>query len=119
MEKAAAELEARNLHRAADLLRKRAKEVELARAVAETAYSYTIRGSELPSELAQWYTGDANRWRELVQTNSELRIRKANGIEYLTPWKSGQTIVLPKTWDVKKGPMPIKAKSAAVATPAS
>lgn len=119
MEKAAVELESRNLSRAAEMLRKRAKEVELAKAVSNTAYSYTIRGSELPSELAQWYTGDANRWRELVQTNPELRIQKANQIEYLTPWKSGQTIVLPKTWDVKKGPMPIKAKSAAAAAPAS
>lgn len=113
MEKAATELEARNLTRAAEMLRKRAKEVELAKVVSNTAYSYTIRGSELPSELAQWYTGDANRWRELVQTNPELRIQKANQIEYLTPWKSGQTIILPKTWDVKKGPMPIKAKPAA------
>lgn len=119
MEKAAVELEARNLNRAAEMLRKRAKEVELAKVVSNTAYSYTIRGSELPSELAQWYTGDANRWRELVQTNPELRIQKANQLEYLTPWKSGQTIVLPKTWDVKKGPMPTKAKPAAAAAPAS
>lgn len=117
MEAAANEVEKQGYTRSAEALRKRAAEVRLASTVSNTTSgrTYTVRGSELPSQLAQWYTGDANRWRELVQTNPDLRIRKVGEIEYLLPWKSGMTITLPSTWDVKKGPMPIQSNAKAPA----
>jgi hypothetical protein len=113
MEAAANEIEKQGYARSAEALRKRAAEVRLASTVSNTTSgrTYTVRGTELPSQLAQWYTGDANRWRDLVQTNPELRIRKVGEIEYLLPWKSGMTITLPSTWDVKKGPMPIQSNA--------
>jgi hypothetical protein len=115
MEKTATELEGQGYSASAEMLRKRAADVRLAANVSNTAAgrTYTVRGTELPSKVAAWYTGDGNRWRELVQTNPELRIRKVGDVEYLTPWKSGMTLVLPSTWNVKKGPMPIESQTAA------
>lgn len=111
MDQVANDLETQGYSRSADIVRKRAAEVRLASSVANTTAgrTYTVRGSELPSQVAAYYTGDGNRWRELVETNPDLKIRKNGTIEYLTPWKSGMVIVLPKTWDTKKPPMPIKS----------
>lgn len=111
MDQVANDLETQGYTRSADVVRKRAAEVRLAASVSNTTAgkTYTVRGQELPSQVAAYYTGDGNRWRELAETNPELRIRKSGTIEYLTPWKAGMVIVLPKTWDTKKPPMPIKA----------
>lgn len=111
MEQIANDLETQGYSRSAEIVRKRAADVRLAANVSNTnaGRTYTVRGSELPSQVAAYYTGDGNRWRELVETNPDLKIRKNGTIEYLTPWKSGMVIVLPKTWDTKKPPMPIKS----------
>lgn len=111
MDQIANDLESQGYSRSAEVVRKRAADVRLAASVSNTTAgrTYTVRGSELPSQVAAYYTGDGNRWRELVETNPDLRIRKNGTIEYLTPWKSGMVIVLPKTWDTKKPPMPIKS----------
>lgn len=110
MDQIANDLENQGYSRSADVVRKRAADVRLAATVSNTTAgrTYTVRGTELPSQVAAHYTGDGNRWRELVETNPDLRIRKVGTTEYLTPWKSGMVIVLPKTWDTKKPPMPIK-----------
>lgn len=113
MEGAANEIEKQGYAASAEVMRKRAADVRLAASVSNTAAgrTYTVQGKELPSQVAAWYTGDGNRWRELIETNRDLRIRKVGEIEYLTPWKSGMVLVLPTTWNTKKGPMPIQSSN--------
>ncbi|MDI3285163.1 hypothetical protein [Polyangium sp. 15x6] len=95
---------------AAEALRKRAKELETQAELAaiNSGRIYIVRPDDLQSELAQWYTGDANRWRELGKTNPKLRLMQGddgNGrkFQYFAPWVAGDKIVLPPGWDVSKG----------------
>ena len=119
MGQTAQELEKAGYAKSAQVLRARMKDVELSHTVENTSSgrTYTVHGKELPSEVAAWYTGDGNRWRELLETNSNLRIRKVGEIEYLLPWKSGMMLVLPNTWDVKRGPMPVTSRQSKAAPP--
>jgi len=119
MGQTAQELEKAGYAKSAQVLRARMKDVELSHTVENTSSgrTYSVHGKELPSEVAAWYTGDGNRWRELLETNSNLRIRKVGEIEYLLPWKSGMVLVLPNTWDVKRGPMPVTTRQSKAAPP--
>lgn len=103
--------------KAADALRKRAKELRDAaeiRAIKDGRV-YVLRANDLASELAQWFTGNGNRWRELTTTNPKLQIQRAprgdgTFIEYLIPWVAGQQIILPVGWNAEKGPPPAKLR---------
>lgn len=106
---------------AADALRKRAKELRTeieVKAITQNR-THVLRKTtgghvELASNLAQYYTGNANSWRDLVATNKHvgMRIMKGEGpdnqkIEYLFPWKVGQRVILPPSWDTSKGLPPL------------
>lgn len=101
---------------AADALRKRAKELQLeqeTKAISEGKI-YIVRGGEMQSEVAQWFTGDANKWRELGKTNPNMRLmRDTSGevvIEFYSPWVTGQKVFLPDGWDIGKGMPPAKPR---------
>ncbi|TXH50456.1 MAG: hypothetical protein E6Q97_20500 [Desulfurellales bacterium] len=103
---------------AADALRARAKELQLeqeTRAIQQNRM-YIVRGNDLQSEVALWFTGDANRWKELGKTNPNLRMmRQTDGdkvVEYFAPWVAGQKVLLPSDWDTSKGMPPIKPRTA-------
>ncbi|HRI71847.1 MAG TPA: hypothetical protein PK156_46760 [Polyangium sp.] len=105
---------------AAAALRQRAKELraEIEVTAIKEHHTHVLRksngGVELASVLAQHYTGNANAWRDLPATNKHvsMRVMKGEGqdgakIEYLHPWKVGQRVILPPSWDTSKGLPPI------------
>lgn len=104
--------------KAADALRAKAKELQTAaelRAI-QTGRQYVIRSGDLASDLAQWYTGNALKWRELLSTNSQLREMtgdRGDGtrFQYLAPWNAGDKITLPVGWNVDKGLPPRKLRN--------
>ena len=104
--------------KAADALRTRARELRIeqeTRAIAQGRV-YIVRPNDLQSEIAQWFTGDGLRWRELNKTNPELRMQsidRGDGkrIEYYAPWVSGQKVILPPGWNAEKGPPPARLRS--------
>jgi len=60
-----------------------------------------------PSYVAQWYTGDGSRWKELLSSNAGWSTYKdAKGYTQIKPWRVGQDIQLPRTWEAGKGPPP-------------
>lgn len=108
---------------AADRLRARAKELQTAaelRAI-QTGRQYVIRSGDLASDLAQWYTGNALKWRELLSTNPQLREMtgdRGDGtkFQYLAPWNAGDKITLPVGWNVDRGLPPRKLRNEPAAT---
>jgi hypothetical protein len=107
----------------ADKLRARAKELQTAaelRAI-HSGRRYILRPNDLASELAQWYTGNALKWRELLGSNPQMREMtgdRGDGtkFQYLAPWNVGDTITLPVGWNVEKGLPPRKPKQEPAAT---
>jgi hypothetical protein len=68
-------------------------------------YRYAIRSGDIASRMAQWFTGNFARWRELEQVNPELKLVLQGGKPYgYTPWRLDQVLVLPPGWDGSKGP---------------
>ena len=65
-------------------------------------YLFRIRPGDIPSKLAQWYTGDFMRAEELRALNGLQKV--GSGAQtYYTPWNVGQVVKLPTTWNVAKG----------------
>jgi hypothetical protein len=91
-----------------------------------TAYTHTIRTGDIGSRLAQWYAGDALRWKELGPPNPELVLVNTERKPVAThggpalgflPWNPGQVLMLPATWAGAKGvPSVQKQQAAALAT---
>lgn len=69
---------------------------------------YVRLDGDNPWALAQHFTGDGNRWRELLEPNNLRAIKDpTTGFTVADPWRLGQKVILPASWDVKgKGPMP-------------
>lgn len=63
---------------------------------------YVIESGDTPATIAMVFTGDANRWKELIGTPSSKGTLLAKltgaGTYLLTPWWVGQRIYLPKSW---------------------
>jgi len=71
---------------------------------------FVIRKGDMGSGLALYYTGNAGRYRELPEVNTAIGMRiirnPDTGIEYLVPWKVGETILLPLSWNARSKPLP-------------
>ena len=70
-------------------------------------WPYLIKLGDTGSKLAQIYTGDGNRWRELIGQRAEppgkpqtplTSYLGASGFWQLKPWKVGMRIFLPADW---------------------
>lgn len=78
---------------------------EKARAASEGRL-FTVRGSngiavDLPTTVAKHYTGDANRWKEILASNPELKPKPApdgSGATWVDGWNVGKVVVLPAAW---------------------
>lgn len=90
---------------AATALRARAAQlraIRKAEAFAKGGWEFTIRYGDLPSLVAQHYTGDGLRWKEIAQANKGMKVL-SNGLD---PWYG--TILLPLSWEPwKKGLPPV------------
>lgn len=90
-----------------------------------TPATYTLQKGDIASRMAERFTGDFSRWKELGLTNAELVIvnedRKPvaqyGGAAFgFLPWKPGQPVILPPGWDITRplkqagGVAPAKAK---------
>ena len=60
---------------------------------------WQIRSGDTGSFLAQYFTGSANRWREIPACNPGMRTVTQNGVTQLVPWTG--TILLPLSWNVR------------------
>jgi hypothetical protein len=68
-------------------------------------FDYRIKDqSEVPYILARRFTGDANRWREILPINPTLKVvqkKDAAGkitVTLVEPWFPGMVIKLPGAW---------------------
>jgi hypothetical protein len=78
-------------------------------------YLFKVRPGDIPSALAQWYTGDFMRAEELRALNGLQKV--GSGAQtYYTPWNVGQVVKLPLTWNVAKG-LPAPGSGSQPATP--
>jgi len=92
---------------AAQALRARAAELrdrQQLDAIRRGGSPFTVREGDIPSRLAQHYTGDGDRWREIPAANPGMKIVTANGSTQLEPWR-GQ-ILLPLSWEAWRKPLP-------------
>ena len=67
---------------------------------------FTIRSGDIPSKLAQYYTGDSQRFRDIPPLNTAMGMKvvhKGSGT-YLEPWRG--TIKLPLSWAAWSKPLP-------------
>lgn len=99
----------------AAVLRARAAELRNVHALRDTQRGFsehTIRSGDLPFKLAQHFTGDSSRWKELPKVNSHrgMKIVKIKGITQLSPWHG--KIHLPVSWaHWNKRPAPVATGS--------
>lgn len=67
---------------------------------------FTIRPNDIPHKLAEYYTKDGTRWRELINANKARNMRtvQVNGVTQLRPWHG--EILLPLDWEAWTKPLP-------------
>lgn len=81
------------------------------------SHVHKIRPGDLPSKIAQWYTGSFQRADELRALNNLKKVGVGSQTYYI-PWSVGQLVKLPTDWDTSKGPpAPLKGGSGVPATP--
>ena len=113
----AGELEKAGYPSGARALRDRAKAIRLKRRLDDEKAGgtpFTIRATkqgnaaDLPWNTAKHYTGDGNRWREIVPVNSQLGmiVKDTKVGAFPDPWRAGLTILLPLAWEARGKPLP-------------
>lgn len=109
MDQVATELARQKYTASADALRTRARELRAKNTLADirTGRRFTIRANDNASALAQYYTNNAGRWKEIVNANPGMQVITIKGITQIRPWNVGDTITLPESWDTSK-PLPPK-----------
>lgn len=115
----AAELDKDGFPIAAKALRDRAAAIRLKQQAQDQnagGTPFTIRATsqgnaaDLPFNVAKFYTGDGNRWREIPPVNSQLGmvIKDSQFGPIPDPWKAGLTVLLPLSWEARgKGLPPV------------
>jgi hypothetical protein len=123
----AAKLDAEGYPLAAKALRDRARALRLKQELADDKAGgtpFTIRATpqgdaaDLPYNVARFYTGDGNRWREIVAVNSQLGmiVKDSQWGPIPDPWKAGLTVLLPLSWEARGKGLPPPSKE--IGTPA-
>jgi hypothetical protein len=109
LEEAADALDAQGRSAEAAALRARAaqlRDAQMGKDVARGHSLFTIRSGDLPYKLADYYTGDEQRFRDLPPLNQDVKmavVHKATGT-YLEPWRG--TIKVPLSWKLWSKPLP-------------
>lgn len=67
-----------------------------------------VRNGHIPWKVGKYYTGDPNRWRELLPANADknMHTETKNGTTLVVPWYDGLTINLPDSWKAYGRPPP-------------
>jgi hypothetical protein len=100
---------------AAAALRARAAELkdrERLACIQRGSSDFLVRFGDLPSRMAQYYTGDGSRFREIPPLNPGMQtVTKPSPITgqmttFLQPFNPGQTVKLPCSWKTWEKPLP-------------
>lgn len=109
-EQAAAAASAGGFPKAAACLRQRGKD---RRAAAELELQqkggmpHVIRYGDIPSMMANYYTGSPQRFKELGPLNPQIgQLKTVNGVTNYTNWAPGVQILIPKAWNPLDKPVP-------------
>lgn len=70
-------------------------------------WRHVIRQGDIATQLAQSYTGDFSRWKELGPPNQLTLVYQDSQPYGFNPWRLGQVLILPQGWDASKGAAPI------------
>lgn len=110
LEAAALAAETGGFPKAAACLRKKAQqkrasaELEVA---AKGGMPFQIRYGDIPFRLAQYYTGDGARFKELGPLNPQIgQLRTVNGVTNYEGWRPGLNILIPSAWNPLAKPVP-------------
>lgn len=126
IEAAATALDQMGFQKVGDRLRARAKEIRAAKPgatppigtppvstppVAVAPTERVLKAGDTAWGFAQSYTGNGNRWRELLPINPTLREvpGKTTGGKttvFVQPWNPGQKVKIPVSWTAKNGDRP-------------
>lgn len=65
----------------------------------------TVRPGDIASRWAQHYTGSFGRWPELCapDVNPGMRVEGSGNAAHPAPWKVGQRVYLPRSWEWHRG----------------
>jgi hypothetical protein len=78
-------------------------------------YQIQATGVQTPYAIAKRYTGDGNRWREIMPINPRLKEVKVGTVTQVVPWVPGtQMIWLPMAWDTPGVPLATKLPQSAI-----
>lgn len=106
---------------AAKALHDRAAAIRLKRQMADDQAGgtpFTIRATsqgnaaDLPFNVARFFTGDGNRWREIPPVNSALGmiVKDSPFGPIPDPWHAGLTVLLPLSWEARGKGLPPPSK---------
>lgn len=78
-----------------------------AQVAAQGGMAFVIRYGDIPSHLADYYTGNATRWPELGPLNPQIgSVQTVNGVTNYSHWNVGTQILIPKAWNPLQKPLP-------------
>lgn len=110
LEAAALAAETGGFPKAAACLRKRAQEKRASaelEVAAKGGMPFQIRYGDIPFRLAQYYTGDGARFKELGPLNPQIgQLRTVNGVTNYENWRPGLQILIPSAWNPLAKPIP-------------
>lgn len=110
LETAALAAETGGFPKAAACLRKRAQEKRASaelEVAAKGGMPFQIRYGDIPFRLAQYYTGDGVRFKELGPLNPQIgQLRTVNGVTNYENWRPGLNILIPSAWNPLAKPIP-------------
>lgn len=102
--------EANGFPKAAKCLRKRAKDKRAAaeaEVINKGGMPHIIRYGDIPSIMANYYTGDPLRFKELGPLNPQIGpLKTVNGVTNYQNWRPGLEILIPKSWNPLDKPVP-------------
>lgn len=68
---------------------------------------FVIRYGDIPSHIADYYTGQPMRWKELGPLNPQIgTVKTVNGVTNYTKWIPGTEILIPASWNPLDKPLP-------------
>ena len=78
---------------------------------------FKIRKDDIPYKLAQYYTGQASRVKEILGVNPGMKTVTKDGVTFYEPWNVGDIIQLPASWKVPSKPLPKPATTKSSGVP--
>lgn len=78
---------------------------------------FKIRKNDIPYKLAEYYTGNSARVKEILEVNPGMKSVTKGGTTFYEPWNVGEIILLPASWKVPTKPLPKPASTKSSGVP--